>query len=82
MSIFENLNDREIVCMCDREGSNAAYTVARAVSSESFYPQEVMLAQFSLYVDRSGTYNDSLDTHLLGLLIKTSTYRYLKNYIH
>ena len=39
----------------DRQGSNFESCVWRTVSSQSFHhPQEVLLAQFSLYVHKSG----------------------------
>ena len=46
------LRDREVACSAsDRQGSNFESCVWRTVSSQSsHHPQEVLLAQFSLYV--------------------------------
>ena len=51
-----SLRDREVASSTsDRQGSNFESCVWRAVSSHlSHHPQEVLLAQFSLYVHRSG----------------------------
>ena len=48
--------DREVACSAsDPQGSNFKSCVWRAVSSHSSrHPQEVLLAQFSLYVHRGG----------------------------
>ena len=48
--------DREVACATsDRQGSNFESCVRRRVSSHSYhYPQEVLLAQFSLYVHKGG----------------------------
>ena len=48
--------DREVACSTsDRQGSNFEFCVGRTVSSHSsHHPQEVLLAQFSLYVHKSG----------------------------
>ena len=56
-----SLRDREVACSAsDRQGSNFEYCVWRAVSSQSsHHPQEVLLAQFSLYVHKSGLKPDS-----------------------
>ena len=50
--IVGSLRDREVACSAsDRQGSNFESCVLRAVSSHSsHHPQEVLLAQFSLYV--------------------------------
>ena len=52
-----SLRDQEVACSAsDLQGSNFEFCVWRAVSS--YHPQEVLLAQFSLYV-RKG----SLELH-------------------
>ena len=46
----------------DRQGSNFESCVSRAVSSQSsHHPQEVLLAQFSLYVHKGGLKPDSFN---------------------
>ena len=52
VSIVGSLRDREVACSAsDRQGSNFDSCVWRTVSSQSsHHPQEVLLAQFSLYV--------------------------------
>ena len=56
VSIVWSLRDREVACSAsDRQGSNFESCVWRAVSSQSsHHPQEVLLAQFSLYVHKGG----------------------------
>ena len=56
VSIVESLRDREIACSAsDRQGSNFESCVWRTVSSQSsHHPQEVLLAQFSLYEHKCG----------------------------
>ena len=56
LSIVGSLRDREIACSAsDRQGLNFESCVWRTVSSDlSHHPQGVLLAQFSLYVDKSG----------------------------
>ena len=56
LSIVGSLRDREVVCSAsDRQGSNFEFCVWRTVSSHSsHHPQEVLLAQFSLYVHKCG----------------------------
>ena len=51
ISIVGSLRDREVACSAsDRQGSNFESCVWRTVSSQSsHHPQEVLLAQFSLY---------------------------------
>ena len=62
VSIVGSLRDREVACSAsDRQGSNFESCVWRTVSSQSSrHPQEVLLAQFSLYVHKSGLKPDSL----------------------
>ena len=61
LSIMGSLCDREVACSAsDRQGSNFESCVLRAVSSHSsHHPMEVLLAQFSLYVHKSGLKPDS-----------------------
>ena len=52
------LRDREVACSAShRQGSNFESCVWRAMSSH--HPQDVLLAQFSLYVHKSGLKSDS-----------------------
>ena len=61
VSIVGSLRDREVVYSAsDRQGSNFESCVWRTVSSQSsHHPQEVLLAQFSLYVHKGGLKPDS-----------------------
>ena len=61
VSIVGSLRDREVACSAsDRQGSNFKSCVWRTVSSQSsHHPQEVLLAQFSLYVHKGGLKPDS-----------------------
>ena len=56
VSIVGSLRDREVACSAsDRQGTNFESCVWRTVSSQSsHHPQEVLLAQFSLYVHKGG----------------------------
>ena len=56
VSIVGSLREREVACSAsDRQGSNFESCVWRTVSSQSsHHPQEVLLAQFSLYVHKGG----------------------------
>ena len=62
VSIVGSLCDREVACSAsDRQGSDFKSCVWRTVSSQSsHHPQEVLLAQFSLYVHKSGLKPDSI----------------------
>ena len=62
VSIVGSLRDREVACSAsDRQGSNFESCVWRTVSSQSsHHPQEVLLAQFSLYVHKGGQKPDSI----------------------
>ena len=64
-SIVGSLRDREVACSAsDRQGSNFESCVWRTVSSQSsHHPQEVLLAQFSLYVHKGGLKPDSFHYH-------------------
>ena len=65
VSIVGSLRDREVACSAsDRQGSNFESCVWRTVSSQSsHHPQEVLLAQFSLYVHKGGLKPDSFITY-------------------
>ena len=56
VSIVGSLRDREVACSAsDHQGSNFESCVWRTVSTQSsHYPQEVLLAQISLYVHKGG----------------------------
>ena len=68
VSIVGSLRDREVACSAsDRQGSNFESCVWRTVSSQSsHHPQEVLLAQFSLYVHKGGLKPDSF--HFIFIL--------------
>ena len=68
VSIVGSLRDREVACSAsDRQGSNFESCVWRTVSSQSsHHPQEVLLAQFSLYVHKGGLKPDSF--HFISLI--------------
>ena len=61
LSIVGSLCVREVACSAsDHQGSNFESCVWRTVPSQSsHHPQEVFLAQFSLYVHKSGLKPDS-----------------------
>ena len=69
VSIVGSLRDREVACSAsDRQGSNFESCVWRTVSSQSsHHPQEVLLAQFSLYVHKGGLKPDSFHFIFLSL---------------
>ena len=69
VSIVGSLRDREVACSAsDRQGSNFESCVWRTVSSQSSHPpQEVLLAQFSLYVHKGGLKPDSF--HFISMSI-------------
>ena len=71
VSIVGSLRDREVACSAsDRQGSNFESCVWRTVSSQSsHHPQEVLLAQFSLYVHKSGLKLDSF--HFIFIYMKS-----------
>ena len=75
VSIVGSLRDREVACSAsDRQGSNFESCVWRTVSSQSsHHPQEVLLAQFSLYVHKGGLKPDSFHLFLLSILRKWGT---------
>ena len=79
VSIVGSLRDREVACSAsDRQGSNFESCVWRTVSSQSsHHPQDVLLAQFSLYVHKGGLKPDSIHfVHEIHELL-TWTYRAL-----
>ena len=61
VSIVGSLREREVACSdSDHRGSKFESCVWRTVSSQSsHHPQEVLLAQFSLYVHKGGLKPDS-----------------------
>ena len=61
LSIVGSLRDREVAfSTSDRQGPNFESCVWRTVLSySSHHPQEVLLAQFSLYVQKGGLKPDS-----------------------
>ena len=66
VSIVGSLRDREVACSAsDRQGSNFESCVWRTVSFQSsHHPQDVLLAQFSLYVHKGGLKPDSFHYHI------------------
>ena len=69
VSIVGSLRDREVACSAsDHQGSSFESCVWRTVSSQSsHHPQEVLLAQFSLYAHKGGLKPDSF--HFISLLV-------------
>ena len=65
--IVGSLRDREVACLAsDRQSSNFESCVWRTVSSQSsHHPQEVLLAQFSLYVHKGGLKPDSFHFNVI-----------------
>ena len=78
VSIVGSLRDRKVACSAsDRQGSNFESCVWRTVSSQSsHHPQEVLLAQFSLYVHKGGLKPDSF--HFIFHLCILS-YRFIRS---
>ena len=76
VSIVGSLRDREVACSAsDRQGSNFESCVWRTVSSQSsHHPQEVLLAQFSLYVHKGGLKPDSFHFYQYNELSALSAY--------
>ena len=68
VSIVGSLCDREVAYSAsDRHGSNFESRVWRTVSSQSsHHPQEVLLAQFSLYVHKGDLKPDSF--HFISVI--------------
>ena len=77
VSIVGSLRDREVACSAsDRQGSNFESCVWRTVSSQSsHHPQEVLLAQFSLYVHKGGLKPDSFHFCIVGVRAKLNSSR-------
>ena len=75
VSIVGSLRDREVACSAsDRQDLNFESCVWRKVSSQSsHHPQEVLLAQFSLYVHTGGLKPDSFHFICWSLPGATST---------
>ena len=75
VSIVGSLRDRAVACSAsDRQGSNFESCVWRTVSSQSsHHPQEVILAQFSLYVHKGGFKPDSFHFIYIVLSIEAVT---------
>ena len=73
VSIVWSLRNREVACSAsDRQGSNFAFCVWRTVSSQSSHqPQEVLLAQFSLYVHKGGLKPDSFHFTFQTIVLNT-----------
>ena len=73
VSIVGSLRDREVACSAsDRQGLNFESCVWRTVSSHSsHHPQEVLLAQFSLYVHKGGLKPESFHFHTVGFHFET-----------
>ena len=76
VSTVGSLRDREVACsVSDRQGSNFESCVWRTVSSQSsHHPQEVLLAQFSLYVHKGGLKPDSFHFASCEVLIKFNNF--------
>ena len=76
VSIVGSLRDRELACSAsDLQGSNFESCVWRTVSSQSsHHPQEVLLAQFSLYVYKGGLKPDSFHFSFLTPTVHLSTW--------
>ena len=70
LSIVGGLRDRDIACSAsDLQGLNFQSFVCRAVSSHSsHHTQKALLAQFSLYVDKSGLKPDSFHFAKLSIV--------------
>ena len=89
-SIVGSLRDREVACSAsDRQGSNFESCVWRTVSSQSsHHPQEVLLAQFSLYVYKGGLKPDPFHfilflthwNHILSTRCAPSRHKTLNQY--
>ena len=80
VSIVGSLRDREVACLAsDRQGSNFESCVRRAVSFQSsHHPQEVLLAQFSLYVHKGGLKPDSFHFICISASFSISYYSHVR----
>ena len=81
VSIVGSLRDREVACSAsDRQSTNFESCVWRTVSSQSsHHPQEVLLAQFSLYVHKGGLKPDSFHFILEKHSATSSKYEIWRN---
>ena len=81
VSIVGSLRDREVACSAsDRQGSNFESCVWRTVSSQSsHHPQEVLLAQFSLYVHKNGLKPDSFHFIFTFILCESESLYLIKS---
>ena len=69
VSIVGSLRDREVACSASDRRARISNPVSGGVSSQSsHHPQEVFLAQFSLYVHKGGLKPDSF--HLCVIRMK------------
>ena len=84
VSIVGSLRDREVACSAsDPQGSNFESCVWRTVSSQSsHHPQEVILAQFSLYVHKGGIKPDSFHLSEYISLSRFNSFRWKKLYLN
>ena len=82
VTIVGSPRDREVACSAsDRQGSNFESCVWRTVSSHtSHHPQEVLLAQFNLYVHKGGIKPDSF--HLVDVPFTNSRGRDCVDKLH
>ena len=79
VSIVGSLRDREVACSAsDRKGLNFESCVWRTASFQSsHHSQEVLLAQFSLYVHKGGLKPDSFYLSHTRHVLKMSSYTLL-----
>ena len=84
VSIVGSLRDREVACSAsDRQGSNFESCVWRTVSSQSsHHPQEVLLAQFSLYVHKGGLKPESFHFYHFNVNVCSGTVRWWQVGLH
>ena len=77
VSFVGSLRDREVTFSAsDRQGSNFESCVWRTVSSQSsHHPQEVLLAQFSLYVHKGGLKTDSFHFISFQHVVNTNSFK-------
>ena len=85
LRIVGSLRDRKVACSAsDLQGLNFESCVWRTVSTHSsHHPQEVLLAQFSLYVHKSGLKPDSFHFILHHISLSSSMNAYMfKNWCY
>ena len=90
VSIVGSLRDREVAYSAsDRQGSNFESCVWRTVSSQSsHHPQEVLLAQFSLYVHKGpihfisfrSSFNSVITSHII--IVSSENMAFLHSVLH